>query len=105
MECFICLDNIDISKNNFYLSCCNKYTHYNCIKSWVKHNKKFNITNCPYCTKYNNDISNLFYDNIDIIIIDNNYSNINLQNNNFLSLFYFIFITLIILFIVLFFHV
>ena len=105
MECFICLDEIDISKNNFYLSCCNNYTHYHCIKSWVTHNKNNNIKKCPYCRRYNHDISNLFNDNIDIIIVDNNYSNINLQNNKFLSLCYFIFTTLIILFIILFFHV
>jgi hypothetical protein len=105
MECFICLNDIDISNNIFYLSCCNNYTHYQCIKSWINHSKNHsNITKCPYCTKCNNDISNLLYENIDIIIEDNNYNNTNLQNN-YLSLCYFIFITLMILFTVLFFPV
>ena len=105
MECFICLNDIDMSRNYFYLSCCNNYTHYNCIKSWINHNKNNHITKCPYCTKNNDDISNLLYENIDIIIIDNNYNNLNLQNNNYSSLCYFIFITLTLLFIVLFFPV
>lgn len=104
MECFICLNDIDMSQNYFYLSCCNNYTHYNCIKTWINHNKNNNIKNCPYCRKINTDISNLLYENIDIIIVDNNYSNISLQNYECLSLCYFISITLSLVFIVLFFH-
>ena len=105
MECFICLNEIDMSNNCFYLSCCKNYTHYTCIKSWSKHSKSNNIQKCPYCTKNNMDISNLICENIDIIIVDNNYSNTNLQNKNYLYLCYFIFTTFLVLFIVLFFHV
>jgi hypothetical protein len=108
MECFICLNEIDISKNIFYLKCCNHYLHDKCIKTWLYHSKNNDINRCPYCRKNNNELGNLLEDDIDIIIIDNNYSNINIQNNNYSHLCSSIVIYLIILgiiIIILFFHV
>jgi hypothetical protein len=105
MECFICLNEMDISQNSFYLKCCKCYVHEKCIKSWIFYSK--NNNKCPRCKKKNNDLANLLEieDNIDIIILDNNYSNINIQNNNYSYLCSFILITLGILIIILFFRV
>ena len=119
MECFICLNEIDQSYNSFYLKCCKNYTHMNCIETWINHDTNSNNKNCPYCRKINSDISNLVCNNtndisnielsnlsnndIDIIIIDNNYSNNNNQTKNYLCSF--IFITIAVLIFILFFHV
>ena len=102
MECFICLNELDISQNNFHLKCCNNFIHHNCIKSWLNHNKKLYNNKCPYCTKINHDFGSLIYQDIDIIIIDNNYININtenienIENNNYSFLCYFTIIVVII---------
>lgn len=103
MECFICLNDIDISQNNFYLKCCNNYLHNNCIKSWINHNKNTNNNICPYCRTYNNDMNQLICQDIDIIIIDNNYNNYNIENNNYHYLCSFILTSFCILFFILFF--
>lgn len=97
MECFICFNDIDFTKPNFHLKCCNNYLHNECIQNWLNHiiyNNTLNINNnilCPYCRSTNNeiknniikfisDISNINNNiNNDIIII-NNYSNISNYN-------------------------
>lgn len=100
MECFICLNELDMSENIFYLKCCNNYLHTNCIKNWVNNNNN-NINNtCPYCRSINNDIIDLSNTNTNIdIIINNNYSNMNQENKNYKHLCYCI-IPLIILLII-----
>jgi hypothetical protein len=105
MECFICLNEIDQSQNIFYLKCCNNYLHDDCIKSWLNHTKKPHSNKCPYCTKINHDFGSLLCRDIDIIIIDNNYSNTNIENidNNNYSFLCSFTIIMFIIFIVLFF--
>ena len=102
MECFICLNEINQSQNIFYLKCCNNYLHDDCIKSWLNHTKKPHNNKCPYCTKINHDFGSLLCRDIAIIIIDNNYSNTNIDNNNYSFLCSFT-IIMFIIFIVLFF--
>ena len=71
MECAICLENIDISKNNIIeLDCCKQTIHISCIKAWI--NKNNNPT-CPICRNESDFLLDLKFSNINEILNTNRF--------------------------------
>ena len=82
-ECIICLDEIK-ENHKFDLSCCNIKIHKICMYNWISSNlyknKELNkdINKCFYCKQQSQELDNI----IEIIKENNNYTVIDIENNN-----------------------
>jgi hypothetical protein len=74
-ECIICLSDISYTNEFYYTKCCNKPIHNICMYNWIYNNNiNYNIQQCIYCRRINEEVILEIPDNIisTPIIVTNN---------------------------------